>query len=129
MPMLTYDLLVNIVTKLAATRDPLVEAKAIIRHCQAHGIDIQGGDKAKYAAFWSADLDEAKGAHRLQKFKRSATPQARNAWCLTSGLAGARVWATANGWLLVPWSTAEQNWKFKLAGPSATTAPNFVHAS
>lgn len=125
MPLLTDDLLVAIVTKLATPSQPLVEATTIIAYCEQNAIDIQGGGTAKYAAFWSADLGEAKGDHRLQKFKRSPTAQARNAWSLTSNLDQARSWAASNGWLLVPWSTAEENWMFKFSGPSATTSPFF----
>ncbi|MCW5808638.1 MAG: hypothetical protein KIT31_40180 [Deltaproteobacteria bacterium] len=124
--MITDDLLVEIVTELATPSQPLVEATAIIAYCEAHGIDIQGDGNAKYAAFWSADLDEAKGEHRLQKFKRGKTAQARNAWCLTSGLIQARSWAANNGWLLVPWSNKEENWMFNFSGPSGTTSPYFI---
>lgn len=123
---LTSDLLVEIVTKLATTRQPLVEAKEIIAYCDRHKIDIQGDAGANYAAFWAADLSEGAGDHRLQKFKRSPTAQGRNAWCLSSTLAPGRVWAASNGWLLVPWSNVEKNWKFEFAGPAATTSPQFA---
>jgi hypothetical protein len=126
MPVLTDHLLVEIVTKLATPTQPLVEATTIIAYCEANGIDIQGGGNARYAAFWSADLAEANGEHRLQKFKRSATAQARNAWCLTSNLPEARRWAARNSWLLVPWSRVDANWMFKFSGPSATTSPYFT---
>src|SRR5689334_13628803 len=98
MQVLTNQLLVEIVTQLATPTQPLVDAKTIIAYCGAYAIDIQGGGNAKYAAFWSADLAEATGEHRLQKFKRSATAQARNAWCLTSNLSEARLWAARNSW-------------------------------
>jgi hypothetical protein len=125
MPVLTDQLLVEIVSKLATPTRPLVEATAILAYCEAHAIDAQGSGNAKYAAFWSADLDEANGEHRLQKFKRSATAQARNAWCLTDNLPEARLWAARNGWLLVPWSRVEANWMFNSSGPSETTSPYF----
>jgi len=90
MTLLTNHLLVDIVTKLATTRQPLVEAKEIVAYCDRHRIDVQGDRNAKYAAFWAADLEEGAGGHRLQKFKRSPTAQGRNAWCLSSTLVPSR---------------------------------------
>lgn len=118
MQLITDDLFVDIVASFATSQNPLVEAITIIKYCANHHIDIQGAGTAKYAAFWDADLGEAKGEHRLQKFKRSPTRQAPNAWCLTSMLASGCTWASANGWLLVPWSSSEKKWKWKFAGPS-----------
>jgi hypothetical protein len=123
METITCELLVQIVSHLATTSVPLVEAAAIIAYCNANQIDLQGAGHANYAAFWESDLAEAVGAHRLQKFKRSTTAQARNAWCLFSSLAAGREWGSENGWLLVPWSPSEQNWMFQIAGPAMTTDP------
>lgn len=123
MGLITHDVLVEVVTQLATPSIPLVEAADIIAYCNANAIDIQGTGSRKYGDFWDADVAEGAGSHRLQKFKRSATQQARNAWCLSSNLVAARQWASQNGWLLVPWNRTEQNWMFELAGPAATTGP------
>ncbi len=121
MNLLTADLLAEIVTQLATAVRPLVKATQIIAHCKEHTIDMQGAGSSNYAAFWDADLGEAAAQHRLQKFKRGPTAQSRNAWCLSSGLAAGRIWATNNGWCLVPWSSTNGNWMFLQCGPSATT--------
>jgi hypothetical protein len=125
MAIITHDLLVEIVTQLATPSIPLVEAATIISYCSHNGIDLQGTGSANYAAFWDADLAEGAGEHRLQKFKRGKTRQARNAWCQFSDLTAGRVWASQNGWLLVPWNRTEQNWMFEFTGPADTTSPYY----
>jgi len=119
---ITAALLVRLVARLGSDTAPLVKATSIIEHCNLNGIDLQGSSNAKYGLFWDADLEEGAGDHRLQKFKKDRTRQARNAWCLTTGFGIGRVWAAQHGWLLVPWSRKNANWLWQAAGPALSTA-------
>jgi hypothetical protein len=121
--LITADMLVQLVINMSSPSEPLVKATEIIAFCIANGIDIQGSGGSKNQALWDADRSEAAGQHRLQKFKRSATKRARNAWSLSTPLNAACAWADGHGWVIVPWSSVDQIWKWELAGTCAVTAP------
>lgn len=122
MPVITSDLLVNIVDTLATKTIPLVNAKQIIAYCGANGIDVQGAGGRANLALWDADAEEGRGKHRLQKFKRGNRAQSPNAWCLTTSLPAGRAWAAAQGWHLVPWRKQQQKWDWTKLGPALTTS-------
>jgi hypothetical protein len=75
MPVMTPDILLDVVEALEAAPGRLVSSVAIMEWCAQNGIDY--GPPVN-THFWNSDLVEAVGAHRLLKFKTSPSQRGRN---------------------------------------------------
>ena len=108
-PIMTPDLLLEAVEALEEEPGALVSAIDIMAWSDDHDVDY--GPPVN-SHFWNSDLEEARGRHRLLKFKTAATKNARNYFTrrLKAPLAPAgaeghpgRVVARANGWVECVW--------------------------
>jgi hypothetical protein len=115
MQVLDADLLVKIVTLLATEAKPLVTGDDVRAWCgkKENGPVEYGIPHGEH--FHEADLDEARGRHRLQKFRETNARTAQVAWALVSMCPRARDWARQNGWLIDPWVC--DNWDWSHAYP------------
>ena len=73
MPIMTADILVHAVQDLEEYPGALVDSRAIKTWCNKHHVDYGAGSFDKH--FWDSDHEEARGQHRLLKFR---TGTARN---------------------------------------------------
>ena len=124
MPSLNAPRLVEIVCNLATPHQPVVTSEQVISHCNAQQppIEYAGGAGWQYGEFEEADTEEARGHHRLHKFKTSRDRRgAPNAWCRHQDLEAARPWASQHGWLLVPWNATRRRWEWESADDPLTT--------
>ncbi len=112
---MTAQNLVDAVKALRTDAKPLVEAGQIISWCQGRSIDVDDpNQKFNNGYFMDADNDEARGAHRLQKYKKAnddgdCPKTAPNAWALISDV-NADAYARTHGWCKVLWKGTPPRW-------------------
>jgi hypothetical protein len=109
MPIMTPETLIEAVEALERAPGSLVSSTDIMAWCHQRAIDY--GPPAN-SHFWNSDREEAAGAHRILKFKVSATKNGLNyfarrldaprAPASAAGHAG-RAEARANGWVECVW--------------------------
>lgn len=109
MRVLTPNILVAAITELSEG-DRLVRSTDVISWCERNAVDYQGNGRNNQA-FWDADLEEARGQHRLLKFKRGASQQARVAWALAVHASKVRESAEHQGWYELGWNGENWNWR------------------
>jgi hypothetical protein len=116
--------LLQAVQSLQTDQVPVVRAIEIMEWCNRQTPPIRfdsGKSGRKNDLFELADLGEARGQHRLQKYKQGPAMGARGAWALIERRDAARAWACKNGWLEVPW--AGENWDWQNAFPVCDPPP------
>lgn len=101
MRVITSTLLVAAVTELSKG-SKLVRAKEVFAWCERNAVDYQG-EGLKHQALWDADREEARGQHRLLKFKSGESKQSRVGWALIAYGAKAREAAARLGWRELLW--------------------------
>lgn len=95
------NVLVEIVSSLAQQQaDYLVGATSIVQHCAATGIDT---GRRGHTLLQKADHEEASGARRLLKLKRTPTHRGRVFFALSAHEAEARAGAHRSGWTECTW--------------------------
>lgn len=108
MRVITPTLLVAAVTELSKG-SRLVRAKDVFAWCDRNAVDYKG-DRLKNQAIWDADLEEARGQHRLLKFKSGESKQSRVGWALIAHGARAREAAARLGWRELLWDGEKWDW-------------------
>ncbi|WP_199741790.1 hypothetical protein [Corallococcus sp. CA047B] len=108
MRVLTSDLLVAAVSELSKG-SRLVRAKDVVAWCEYNGVDAQG-EGFKNQALWEADHDEARGRHRLLKFRSGESKQSRMGWALVTHGERAREAAAHLGWGEQCWTGESWDW-------------------
>jgi hypothetical protein len=108
MRVITPTLLVAAVTELSKGAK-LVRAKEVFAWCDRNSVDYQG-EGLKNQAIWEAEREEARGQHRLLKFKSGESKQSRVGWALITHGAKAREAAARLGWREQLWNGEEWDW-------------------
>lgn len=109
MRVITPTLLVAAVTELSKGSTKLVRVKDVFAWCDRNAVDYQG-EGLKNQAIWDADCEEARGQHRLLKFKSGECKQSRVGWALIAHGAKAREAATRLGWREQLWDGEKWDW-------------------
>ncbi|NMO15880.1 hypothetical protein HPC49_26895 [Pyxidicoccus fallax] len=100
---------------------PLVRARDVFGWCDRNLVDYQG-EGVLHQALWDADLEEARGEHRLLKFKSGECKQSRVGWALLKNGTKARDEAARKGWHELRWNGEQWDWLRPPAAPSAAPA-------
>lgn len=108
MRVITPALLVAAVTELSKG-SKLVRAKDVFAWCDRNAVDYQG-EGLRNQALWEADREEARGQHRLLKFKSGESRQSRVGWALRAHGAQAREAAARLGWRELIWEGEDWDW-------------------
>ncbi|QSQ17033.1 hypothetical protein [Myxococcus landrumensis] len=108
MRVLTPDLLVAAVAEFSKG-NKLVRIKDVLAWCECNAVDYHGSG-LKNQALWDADLGEARGQHRLLKFKSGECKQSRVGWALIPHGEKAREAATHLGWRELEWTGEGWDW-------------------
>lgn len=108
MRLLTPSLLVTAVTELSKD-ELLVRATDVFAWCERNAVDYRGTG-LNNQAIWDADHEEARGQHRLLKFKRGTSRQARVAWALAAYASKVRGSAESLGWRELNWDGESWAW-------------------
>nr|AYM52990.1 hypothetical protein [Myxococcus fulvus] len=110
MRVISPGLLVAAVTELSLSRSAkLVRLKDVIAWCEWNGVDYEGPD-GKQQALWDAEREEARGPHRLLKFKSGECKQSRAGWALIAHGDKAREAAAQLGWREQLWDGVKWDW-------------------
>ncbi|XXF75340.1 hypothetical protein P2318_19960 [Myxococcaceae bacterium GXIMD 01537] len=108
MRVITPDLLVAAVTALSKGTK-LVRIRDVLAWCDCNAVDYQG-EGPKLQALWDAERAEARGQHRLLKFKSGECKQSRVGWALIPHGAKAREAAAHLGWRELHWNGETWGW-------------------
>lgn len=108
MRVITSTLLVAAVMELSKGAK-LVRLKDVFAWCDRNSVDYQG-EGLKHQAIWDADREEARGQHRLLKFKSGECKQSRVGWALIAHGAKAREAAARLGWREQLWNGESWDW-------------------
>jgi hypothetical protein len=109
MRVITATLLVEAVRELSKGTSKLVRARDVFAWCDRNSVDYQG-EGLKHQALWDADLEEARGQHRLLKFKSGECKQSRVGWALIAHGAKAREAAARLNWREQIWDGEKWDW-------------------
>jgi hypothetical protein len=110
MRVITPALLVAAVTELSKGSTKLVRARDVFAWCDRSSVDYQG-EGLKNQAIWDADREEARGQHRLLKFKSGEARQSRVGWALIAHGDRAREAAARLGWRELLWDGEKWGWR------------------
>ncbi|REG30890.1 hypothetical protein ATI61_106360 [Archangium gephyra] len=108
MNLITAELLFRGIKELSAD-DLLVRATDVFEWCARLPVDYRGSGWNNQA-IWDADREEARGQHRLLKFKCGTTRQARVAWGLVHHADKVRTAAKLAGWRELHWDGKRWVW-------------------
>jgi len=101
---ITVDDLVQAVTELSQGSDlPVPAAPHVFDWCDAHGIDTQG-PRGNRRALQDASNQEARGQHRLLKFRRVTAGNPGVGFALVVNGDRVRPRASAEGWCELNWN-------------------------
>jgi hypothetical protein len=104
MRLMTADDLVQAVTELSRGSDlPVPAAPKIFDWCKAFEIDTHG-PRGNHRAFQDASNQEARGQHRLLKFRRVTAGNPGVGFALVVNGDRVRPRASAEGWCELPWN-------------------------
>lgn len=109
MRLMTPDFLVDAITELSK-EGLLVRATQVFDWCEPNAVDYQGSGLNNQAV-WDADCNEARGQHRLLKFKHGAKRQSPVAWALATCATQARYAAGNEGWRELDWDGDNWVWR------------------
>jgi hypothetical protein len=108
MRVITASLLVEAVTELSKSAK-LVRVKDVYAWCDRNAVDYQGAELDNQPV-WDADTEEARGQHRLLKFKSGEARQSRVGWALIAHGEKAREAAARLNWREQLWNGEQWDW-------------------